>query len=543
MDNNEIYVFGHKKPDTDSVTAAISLAYLKRQLGLNAVPMVLGGINRETRFVLKYFGIKEPKYLNDVKLKIKDIKYIKDCKLHVNDSIYGAFRYMNEHKMGNIPVIDNDENNNLVGTISMKDIADDFFNGDIEYLKASYDNILNAIDGKEVLRFDDQIEGHIMVASFKSTRFIEEVEIKPDSIVIVGDRHSLIEYIVNSGAKLLILTGGSQIKPEHLEIAKKNKVNIIVSASETFKITTMINAASDIDTTNFNKNVVTVSENTAVNEFISIAEKTKFSNFPVVNRHNKYLGVIRLSDLSERTKRKVILVDHNEYEQSVDGLEEAEIIEIVDHHKIGSVGTNSPINFRNMPVGSSNTIINMLYRENGVQIPREIAGCMISGIISDTLLFKSPTTTQIDIDTVKELSKIAEVDYNIYGMDMLRAGSSIKGKTPGEILYTDFKNFTIDNRKVGVAQVSTFDFGQFITRKDEYLSIINDVAKNQDYTVVALFITDLVTDGSYVLYNDSAKSIMEGSFGIEDFIQGTYLPGCVSRKQQIVPKIMDYMEK
>lgn len=543
MDSKEIYVFGHKKPDTDATTAAIAMAYLKRQLGFNAIPMVLGDINKETRFALKYFGVKEPRYLNDVKLKVKDVNYVKDCKLHVNDSIYGAFKYMNEHKMGNIPVIDSDDSDNLIGTISMKDIADDMFNGDIESLKASYDHILEAIDGKEILRFDDYIEGHIMVASFKSTRFIEEVKIEPDSIVIVGDRHSLIEYVVNNGAKLIILTGGSQIKDEHLEIAKRNKVNIICSNNPTFKITTMINSASDIDTTKFNRNVITVKDSTPVNEFVNIAEKTKFSNFPVVNRHGKYLGIIRLSDLSDKVKRKVILVDHNEYEQSVDGIDEAEIIEIVDHHKIGSIGTNSPINFRNMPVGSSNTIIRMLYRENGIAIPKEIAGCMISGIISDTLLFKSPTTTDIDIETVKELSKIAEVDYNVYGLDMLKAGASIKGRTPEEVLYTDFKNFTIDNKKVAIGQVSTFDYNEYKNNIDEYIKVINDAAKNQDYTLVALFVTDLVTDGSYVFFNDGTKKIMEGSFGIENFVQGTYLDGCVSRKKQIVPKIIEYMEK
>jgi len=543
MDNNEIYVFGHKKPDTDSITSSIALAYLKRQLGYNAVPMALGGINRETRFALKYFDVPEPRYLNDVKLKVKDINYKKGYHLTVNDSIYGAYTYMNEKKIGNIPVIDSEEENNFIGTISMKDIADDMFNGDMSYLKASYDNILSTIEAQEVLRFDDIIEGNIIVASYKSTRFIETVKINPDSIVIVGDRHSVIEYVVNNGAKLIVLTGNSQIKEEHLEIAKQNHVNVICSPLDTFRVNVLINACSNIETTNFNRNIYTMLDTAPVSEFVDIAETTKFSNFPVLDKDGKYLGVIRLGDLAEKVKRKVILVDHNEYEQSVDGLDEAEIIEIIDHHKIGSVGTATPINFRNMPVGSTNTIINLLYRENGIIIPKEIAGLMLSGIISDTLLFKSPTTTELDKKTVEELSKIAGVDYNEYGMEMLKAGSSIKGKRADEIIFADYKKFTIDNKKVAIGQVSTFNFNEFKENQDEYVRIINETARNQDYAVVSLFVTDLGTEGSYVFYNDDAKTIFEKSFGVKDFVQGTYLPGCVSRKKQMVPKLMEYMEK
>ena len=238
----------------------------------------------------------------------------------------------------------------------------------------------------------------------------------------------------------------------------------------------------------------------------------------------------------------MILVDHNEESQSVDGLEEAEIVEIVDHHKIGTIGTSLPINFRNMPVGSTNTIIYMLFKENHVEIPSHIAGLMLSGIISDTLLFRSPTTTETDKKVVKELAKIANIDYEKYGMDMLKAGASLKGKTKEEILYMDFKNFTIDSKKVGVGQIVTLNIDEIESEKDEYIKLINNVALNNDYYIVALFATDIIQNGSYIYYNDNAKDILDNCFDVKELKQGCYLEGVVSRKKQMIPNIMDAIE-
>ncbi len=537
---NKTFVIGHKKPDTDSVTAAISLSYLKNNTGYDTVPMVLGDVNNETKFVLDYFKVKTPNYLNDVKLQIKDLNYNKSNFIDKNTSIYESFNYMNKNLISNIPVIDSDKT--FLGEVSMKDIAKDMICGDNEYINASYENILNTIDGEQLLKFEDNITGNILVASYRSTTFIQNIKIDSQTILIVGDRHSIIEYAVNNNAKLIILTGNSKIHDEHIEIAKKNKVNIIKTELNTFNSAKLISLSKDINTLVHKDDIVCFDENDDVNDFVAIANKTKYSNFPVIDKENKCLGLLKLADIADKNKKKVILVDHNEYEQSVDGLDEAEIVEIVDHHKIGTIGTTAPINFRNMPVGSTNTIIYMLYKENNIEIPKQIAGLMMSGIISDTLLFASPTTTDIDRKVVESLSKIAELDYKEYAMEMFKAGSTLKNKTEEQIFYTDFKNFDIDGMKIGVSQISTVSSNDITNNSDKYIELINQIAKNNNYYLVALFVTDILTNGSYIYYNESAFDILDECFG-RDLVQGKYLDGIVSRKKQVIPVIMERIAK
>lgn len=533
---DKIYIIGHKKPDTDSVAAAISLSYLKNKLGANTVPMVLGSINNETKFVLEHFKFQIPKYLNDVKLQIKDLNYRKNYFVNKNTSIFETFNFMNEKSISNVPIINDDKK--FIGIVSMKDISKDIITNDLDRLNTKYSNIMEVLKGKELLKFDDDIEGKIVVASYRSTTFIENINLSEENILIVGDRHSIIEYAVNKKVKLLILTGSSKIKEEHIEIARKNHVNIIKTDLNTFSSAKYIMLSKPISSVMKSDNVIFFNENDDVNDFIDIANKTKYSYFPVVTNDNKCLGVIKLSDMADKKRKKVILVDHNEYEQSVDGLEDAEILEIIDHHKIGTIGTSAPINFRNMPVGSTNTIIYMLYKENQVQIPKNIAGLMLSGIISDTLLFASPTTTEIDKTTVRELAKIANIDYNAYALEMFKAGSNLKDKTEEEIFYTDFKNFAIENKKIGVSQVSTINVDEIINKKDSYISLMNDLSKHNEYYIAALFVTDILNNGSYIFYNQSAEEILDNCFGT-DLKQGKFLPGIVSRKKQIIPIIME----
>lgn len=536
----KIYVFGHKKPDTDSVTASISLSYLKNKLGINATPRVLGNPNNETKFVLNYFNTNEPKYLNDVKLQIKDLNYLKNCELQYNNTIFDGFTYMNENNIGSIPVIDKDKK--FLGLVSLKDIAKHQINDEISNLSTSYTNIIKTLNAKQILKFDDEINGKIIVTSYSSTTFIENANIDENTILIVGDRHSIIEYAIKCKVKMIILTKNSCIKDEHIKLAEKNKINIILSDDAAFNTTRKIWLSNYLETITL-ENVITIPEDSDVDDFITIAKRNKYSNYPVINKKNECYGILRLSDVNDATKKKVILVDHNEEDQSVDGLDEADVIEIIDHHKIGNIDSNFPINFRNMPVGSTNTIIYLMYKEHNIEIPNNIAGLMLSGIISDTLLFNSPTTTELDKNTVLELSQIANVDYKKYGIDMLKAGSSLKGKTKEEILYSDFKHFTIDNKKVGIGQVTTMNAEEIISDKTDYIDILNKSAMENDYYIVALFVTDILRNGSYMLYNDNAVNILDNVFSIEDIYQGYFLDGCVSRKKQVIPAIMDTLEK
>lgn len=537
----KIYIFGHKKPDTDSITGSIALSYLKNKLGHNTIPKTLGSLNNETKFVLKTFDVEEPQYLNDVKLQVKDTNYIKDYFMEDTCSIYDGYNYMNENSIGNLPIVN--VNGKFTGLISMKDIVKYQMSDELNNLNTSYDNILKTLNGESILKFDDELNIHILTASFRSTTFIENISIDSETGLIVGDRHSIIEYAVNSKAKLIILTGNSEIKDIHLDIARKNKVNIIRTNFDSFTTTRKIWLANYLNTIKGTQDVICFYEDDSMDEVNDKTKRFKYSNYPVINKNNECLGLMRISDANDATKKKVILVDHNEETQSVDGLEEAEIVEIIDHHKIGTIGTSMPINFRNMPVGSSNTIIYLLYKENNIKIPKHIAGLMLSGIISDTLLFKSPTTTELDKEVVNELSKIAGIDYEKYGMEMLKAGSSLKGKTKEDVLFTDFKNFTIDNKKVGIGQITTFDISEIDNERDEYIELINNVAENNDYYAIALFATDIIKNGSYIYYNEQAKEVFENSFDIDNITQGYYLEGCVSRKKQIVPNIINTIEK
>lgn len=537
---NKTLIFGHKKPDTDSVISAIALSYLKNKLGMNCEPRILGEINSETQFILNKFHIKVPKYLNDVKLQIKDINYLKGIFINTDTSVYTCFNYMNDKKISTLPIVD--KNGIYYGAVNMKDIAKDAINGNVESIHTSYKNILETLNGTEIAKFNDEIIGNILIASYRSTTFIENVDLDQNTILIVGDRHSIIEYAITKNVKMILLTGGSQIKPEHLEMAKEKGINIISTNYNTFNVAKKISLCNYITEIEIDKNVTYVHDTDDLNDFIDLANHTKFSNFPVLNKEGKCLGIIRLADTAEKSKKNVILVDHNEAEQSVDGLADANILEIIDHHKIGMLGTTMPINFRNMPVGSTNTIIYTLYKENNVEIPQDIAAIMMCGIISDTLLFKSPTTTQLDKEVVKTLSEITKIDYENFAMEMFKAGSVIKNKTLEEILYSDFKNFTIDNYRIGIGQLSTVSPNNIINKGNEYIELLNKLAKDQDYYLIALFITDIINDCSYCYFNDNSKDLLEDSFNTK-FYQGIKMNGIISRKKQIIPYIMNTIEK
>lgn len=537
---DKILIFGHKKPDTDSVVSAITLSYLKNQLGLHTEPRILGEINNETKFVLDYFNTPVPKYLNDVKLQVKDVNYSKNYMMNMHSSINNCFEYMTQNKISILPIINNARD--YLGAISTKDIARDLINNDSEDLCTSYTNIIETLNAKEIVKFNEEIEGNILIASYKSTTFIENVDLDENTILIVGDRHSIIEYACNQKVKLIILTGNCEIKDEHLEIAKENKVNIIKTPYNTFNVAKRIRLCSYIYKINFDKKVTVAHENDDLHDFIELANRTKFSNYPVLNKQNKCLGIISLAEAADKNLKKVILVDHNEQEQSVDDLNEAEIIEIIDHHKIGVLGTTLPINFRNMPVGSTNTIIFQLYKENNVEIPSNIAGLMLAGIISDTLLFKSPTTTDLDRQAVEHLSKIANIDYKAFAISMFKAGSMITNKSPEEILYSDFKNFAIDDKRIGIGQISTVNPNDILNNQSIYIELLNKIKKDHNYYIIALFITDIINACSYCLYSSDAEEVLGECFD-KSFCQGVCLPNILSRKKQIIPAIMATLEK
>ena len=328
----DIYIFGHKKPDTDSVTSSIALSYLKNKTGLKTRPMILGNINKETEFVLNYFNIDIPEYLEDVKLQLKDINYYKDCFVNEYDSISKTYNYMSSKNITGVPIVDN--NNKLIGLLTSKMIGSELINGQFTKLNTSYDNILEVLKGEEVLRFDDEISGDIIAASFKSTTILNTLEFRNNTIMIIGDRHSIIEAAVNSKIKLIIIVGNQEIKEEHLSIAKENKVNIIRTHYDTFHTAKLINLSNYVNNLISNTRNISFNENDYYDDFKEKSIKLGHNNYPVVNDNGVCLGLIRITDIKIMNRKQVILVDHNDSNQSVEGLDEADILEIIDHAEL-----------------------------------------------------------------------------------------------------------------------------------------------------------------------------------------------------------------
>ena len=533
-------VFGHRNPDTDSVCAAIALSYLKNQLGENTSPRVIGHINKESQFALNYFGVKEPEYLNNVKVQLRNVHYNKGVKLKETASIKEVVDYIQEKHCTAGPIVD--DKNHLVSLITLKEIAMLFIEQSREHLNTNYEHLLHALNGREILRFHDEFDGNMIAGSYKSETFIETSPLNKDDIFIVGNRAKVIKHALNSQISLLVLTNNFDLPEDLLELAKQNHVSVISSSMDTYNTCNAINLSNYVKTILINKSPAVVQELDYLTDFVAEATRLGFTNYPILNRKNECLGLIRITDIGKYDKKDVILVDHNNLEQSVPGIDEANIVEIIDHHNLGAIGTSVPINFRSMPVGCTCTILYNLYKEHKVEIPKEIAGLMLSAIISDTLILKSPTTTERDKEAVTNLADIAGVNYKKYGYSMLKKGSSIEGLTVEDLIYQDFKSYKVGNTSLGISQVITMDFDSLKENIDEYVEKLNEIAK-RDYSTVTLFITDIVENGSYVLYNQDAKHIIEDSFDLAEVEEGTFIPNLVSRKKQMLPQIMETLEK
>ncbi len=535
-----VFIFGHKNPDTDSVCASISLSYLKNKLGFNTVPRVLGHINSESKFVLNYFNVKEPEYLNNVKVQLRNIEYNKDICIEENTSVIDAMHFMQDKGATALPIVD--ASKKLIGFVTLKEIATLFIKGEKEQLKTSYQNIISALNGTEILKFDDEIEGEVLIGSYQSQTFFDEVDLKESNILIIGDRFKVLNYAIDSKVKLIIITGNHDLSEDLIEKAKENKVNIIKTNLNTFQTGNAITYSNYIKTIIINTTPTIVANSDYRTEFIDLANKIGHTNYPVINNQKECVGLIKITDVDKYSKQKVILVDHNSLEQSVTGIEEAEIEEIIDHHNLGAIGTSIPINFRSMPVGCTCTIIFKMYQEAEIEIPKEMAGIMLSAILSDTLIFKSPTTTESDKIAAEELSKIAGVEIEAYGRQMLTEASSIKGMSIEEVFYQDFKSYKVGNTTLGISQIITMDFENIKKNLQDYVDKLDEIAKGE-YGVVTLFVTDVISNGSYVLFNTSSKDIVADSFNIPNIEEGAFIKDLVSRKKQMLPNLMETLEK
>lgn len=541
MNSKLTYIFGHKNPDTDSVCSAIALSYLKNELGMNTIPAVLGNINPETKYALDYFGFKHVYILNDVKLQIKDVNYHRGCFIDKNLSIKDAFDYMNKYSLTGIPVIEN--KNKYFGYVSLKEIAREIINGDYHNIDTSYGNIVNILKGEKILKYDKEIKGTVIAATYAHETFLEKVKLDNSNILVIGDRRAILDYAISSNVKLIIMVASSEIPHDLLLKAKKNKINIIKTPLSSYEINKLLSLS------NYIKNIIrkeasyTFREIDYLTDFFDKSRTLKHTNYPILNNKNECKGLLTLTDTNDINKKQVILVDHNNYIQSVDGLDEAEILEVIDHHNIGDIVTKKPINFRNSRTGSVSTIIFDMYNENGIKIPKNIAGLIASAIISDTLLLTSPTTTIRDTDALIELSRIAGIDYKEYGKDLLKHGMSIKGLSYENMLHKDFKTYKVNEDMIGIGQILIPDFNVISKKIPGIVEYLNETAEKEGFKVLTLFATNFFDKISYCIYNESASDIIMSSFKLDKINEGVALEGILSRKIQIVPNIMDTLDK
>lgn len=543
---NIIYITGHRNPDTDSICAAIAYAEFKNKTGkIPALPIRLGEINRETQFILNYFNVELPELITTVKTQISDLDIDIAAPVSPDISLKMAWSIMKNNNIKTLPVID--ENDRLAGVASVSNLAASYLdiwdNSILAKSNTTLENILDTLSAKCVYQPEQpfKITGKIIVAAMlpDSTKAV----IEAGDIAICGDRDDSQHLLITSKASLLIITGNHTPTEDIIKLAETNKCTIVLTPFDTFTASRLITQSIPISYVMTKKNVLSFNVDDFIDEIKYTMLETRYRSYPVIDENNKVIGSISRYHLISQNRKKVILVDHNEKTQSVPGLEDAEILEIIDHHRIADVQTGTPIYFRNEPVGSTSTIISSIFFENGIRPSKKVAGILCAAIISDTLLLKSPTSTLVDEIALKRLSAIANLNIEEFAKEMFKAGTSLEGKTAKEVFYQDFKVFTLNNFKVGVSQVGTMYIEGFDPLKDDMLKLMNKKAKESGFDIILLMLTDILNGGSTLIAVGEHKEIISKAFNVTLSDNGIYIPGLVSRKKQVIPPITDAINK
>ncbi|MBW9151918.1 putative manganese-dependent inorganic diphosphatase [Clostridium estertheticum] len=543
---NIVYITGHQNPDTDSICSAIAYSEFKNKTGkLTAVPIRLGETNSETKFILKYFAVAEPELITTVKTQISDLDIDVVAPISPDISLKMAWSIMKKKNVKTLPVID--ENGQLAGVASVSNLASNYLdiwdNSILSKSNTPLENILDTLSAKCLYKPETpfKLTGKIIVAAMQpdSTKTV----IEAGDIGICGDRDDSQCLLIKSKASLVIITGDHAPTAEVVELAKTNECTIVLTPYDTFTASRLITQSIPVDYVMTRKDLVTFNTEDFIDEIKYTMIETRYRSYPVLDENNKVVGSISRFHLISENKKKVILVDHNEKTQSVLGLEDAEILEIIDHHRIADVQTGQPIYFRNEPVGSTSTIVATIFFENGIRPSKSVAGILCAAIISDTLLLKSPTSTIVDELTLKRLAQIADLNIEEFAKEMFKAGTSLEGKTAEEIFYQDFKPFTLSGFKVGVSQVGTMYIEGFDAIKDDMIELMNKKATENGFNLIILMLTDILNGGSVLIAAGEHKDIVSKAFNINLTDSGVYIPGLVSRKKQVIPPVTVALSK
>ncbi len=535
-----IYVTGHKNPDSDSICAAYAYAEFKNKTGnIPAVACRLGNPNQETQFILDYFKAEAPKYLNTVKLKVEDLQFDYITPISPEISLKMAWKIMSDKNIKTIPVAD--ENEHLLGVLAVSNLTscymDIWDNQILAKSNTSLDNILDTLSSKAIYvnQNTKTFPGKIVVTAMQPNSMVDHID--AGDIAIVGDREEVQEALIKLNVSLLIITGAHAPSENIVNLAKEHGVTVILTNYDSFTTSRLIIQSIPVGYVMVKDNLVTFTTDDLVDDIKPIMIETRFRSYPVTDSNGKVLGTVSRYHLISNHKKKVIQVDHNERGQSVDGLEDAEVIEIIDHHRVADIQTSNPIYFRNEPVGSTSSIVAKCFFENGLRPSKKAAGLLCGAIISDTLLFRSPTCTPSDEYICRKLAEIAGINVEEFAKEMFKAGTSLKGKTVAQIFNQDYKPFTIEGTRVGIAQVNTMDIEGFMPLKEEMLQYMETKAKEANLDMVMLLLTDILNEGSEILVAGEQPEIVEKAFNVTLKDNGAFLPGVLSRKKQVVPPI------
>lgn len=540
-----IYICGHKNPDTDSICSALGYADFKNKTeDVNAIPIRLGELNRETEFVLNYFNAQKPKLMDTMKAQVRDLQMDKVAPISPEISMKTAWTIMKKENMKTIPVVDNE--GRFEGVVSLSDLTSSYMDIWNNYIlgksSTSFENILDTLSGKTILHNKSitQYKGKIVVTAMEpesAKSLIEEGD-----IIICGNRLDTINSILECKISLLILTGNLTPDEDIINKGKSIGCSIITTPHDTFTTSRLIIQSIPIKYVMTTENLIYFKSSEFVEDVKDVMSRSRFRSYPVLDTNNKVVGAISRYHLISLKKKKLILVDHNELTQSVHGIEDATITEIIDHHRIADVQTGLPIYFRNEPVGSTSTIVASKFFESGIRPSRKIAGILAAAIISDTLLFRSPTSTNIDKMILTRLANIANIDIDDFADKMFKAGTSIENKTIDEIFNQDFKSFTLLDKKIGVSQINTMNIKQFDTKKEELIQYINNKSEIERYDLLVFMLTDILNNGSNFIAGGKNKEILSKAFNKKLENHQFYAKGVLSRKKQVIPPISTTIE-
>ena len=544
----EILVVGHKSPDTDSICSAIAYANLKNKLtGQQYTPRRAGDLNKETAFALSYFGVEPPAYLADVRTRVSDMEIKEVPAVNAKISIKQAYSLMKECEASTLCITN--EENHLEGLITISNVAasdmDVYDNRIVSKAKTPYENIVKVLEAKVICgdvsgTFD---QGRVTIAANTPERMVDYVA--EHDMVIIGNRFESQFFAIEIGASCIILSTNAEPNETSIERAKRKGCIILSSPYDSYTVARLINQSMPIRFLMKEKEgIVKFQTEDFIEDIQTVMAKLRHRDFPVEDTQGNYVGMISRRNLLGAGKKKLILVDHNERGQAVNGVETAEILEIIDHHRLGAIQTVSPVFFRNQPLGSTATIIYHMYQENQAEIDKNTAALLCSAIISDTLIFKSPTCTSDDVAACMQLAKKAELDIETYGREMFRAGSNLSGKSAKEIFYQDYKKFSVNNVAIGVGQINSMSAEELEKVKPRLAEFIQGVVQDNSAGIVYFLLTDIVSESSEVLCaGNNANAVIYQAFGVEVKDACVKLQGVVSRKKQFFPAIVEALQQ